>query len=277
MSDEEIRDQWQGCSKVITISDIYEPAFTEPITAEFYVKEKYKFDSVRETLCDEISRSSFDAFIESKTQRTNRALLPLVVRKQYFFKDAPWMYSENDILVDCGAFNGDSIKDFISLRGNQWERIIAFEPDRNNFDALSAWIHGSGVQGVTPVNAGVYREKTVLSFKATNDMESHIDADGDVKLNVERIDDVCENMDVSVIKMDIEGSELDALTGAAQIIRDRHPILMISAYHKKDDLYVLKEYIDSLYQGYSYFFRCHKPIPVDAVLYAVPPERIKEY
>ena len=45
------------------------------------------------------------------------------------------------------------------------------------------------------------------------------------------------------VKMDIEGSELKGLHGAAQVIKRDHPILAISAYHRQEDLIELPDYI----------------------------------
>ena len=274
LSDEEIKAQWLGCEDVITISNIYEPMFVEELSKEYYLREKVKFDNVRKTLGDNMSISSFDAFIESKVEYTNLPLLPFVIPTQYFFKDSPWQYKDNEVLVDCGAFNGDSICDFIKLCGEKYSKIIAFEPDSNNFYQLNKWIKETDLKNIITINTGVYEKKMELSFSVSGDMETKVIDKGDVKIQVDSIDNICRNENVSIIKMDIEGSELSALRGAEKTIKEKHPILMISAYHKKEDLFMLQEYINSLYSEYMYFFRCHKPIPIDAVLYAVPKNRL---
>ena len=80
---------------------------------------------------------------------------------------------------------------------------------------------------------------------------------------------------VSIIKMDIEGSELDALKGGIRTIKENEPILMISAYHKRNDLFVLTDFIRNLSDDYVFFLRAHKPLPIDIVLYAIPKDRMK--
>ena len=261
---------------MLTISDVYEPDFAEEMNATYYEENRQRFETVRSMLKDDLSRKIFDAFITAKTRHRNKELLPFVIPKQYFFEEHPWNYSDEDILVDCGAFDGDSIRDFIGLRGNKYKEIIAFEPDEKNYEKLKKWIDSSGIQNVLPIQAGVYKEKNVLTFNSSGDMESFFSEDGDIKIPVESIDDVCRGKKVTIIKMDIEGSELDALKGGANIIRENEPILMISAYHKKDDLLVLADFIRNLSNNYVFFLRAHKPLPIDVVLYAVPRERIKK-
>lgn len=76
-------------------------------------------------------------------------------------------------------------------------------------------------------------------------------------------------MRVDIIKMDIEGAEYDALIGAKNTILRDKPILMISAYHKPEDLFVLPEFINSLDCGYDIYFRDR----ADFVLFAIPTAR----
>lgn len=104
---------------------------------------------------------------------------------------------------------------------------------------------------------------------------SSIDGLGEEEIVVDTIDNIAGEWDVSIIKMDIEGSEIDALNGAIDTIQRCRPILMISAYHKKDDILKIFDFVNKNAEGYEFFFRCHKPIAIDAVLYAVPKERVK--
>ena len=274
MSDDEIMSRFPGCTNVLTISDIYEPNVVEVLDSVFYAENKDGFERTRALFHDEISQNTFDAFIKSKTMHRNDDLLPFVVPTQYFFDSSPWIYSDEDVLVDCGAFDGDSIRDFISLRGNKYSEIIALEPDKKNYERLRSWISESGMANISAINAGVYKEKAVLTFHSSGDMEAYLSEDGDVSIPVESIDDICADKKVSIIKMDIEGSEKDALIGGAKTIKKYEPILMISAYHKKDDLITLVEQIGKLSQNYVYFLRAHKPLPIDVVLYAIPKDKV---
>ena len=150
-SDDEIINRFEGCKYVITISDIYEPDFAEEMNAEYYEENRQKFETVRSMLVDDLSKTVFDAFIKAKIWHRNIELLPLVLPKQYFFENQSWNYSDDDILVDCGAYDGDSIRDFIRFRGNKYSEIIAFEPDEKNCEKLKKWIENFGAKNIIPI------------------------------------------------------------------------------------------------------------------------------
>lgn len=76
---------------------------------------------------------------------------------------------------------------------------------------------------------------------------------------------------VDVIKMDIEGAEVQALAGAAGVVREFRPTLTISAYHRDDDLWTIPEKIKSLNSDYKLYFGHHSPIQWESVYYAVQP------
>lgn len=72
-----------------------------------------------------------------------------------------------------------------------------------------------------------------------------------------------------MIKMDIEGSELKALKGAALTIKEHHPILAVCVYHKKEDLVTIPQYIKSLCPKYRLYLRNYSRYSQELVLYAV--------
>ena len=80
--------------------------------------------------------------------------------------------------------------------------------------------------------------------------------------------DSCINEPVSFIKMDIEGEEYNALTGARGLITKHRPKLAISVYHNDDDLTKIPLLIHEMVPEYRFYLRHHTPFHVDTVLYA---------
>jgi len=87
-------------------------------------------------------------------------------------------------------------------------------------------------------------------------------------IQADTIDNLLGSRPVSLIVMDVEGNELKALQGAKDSILKHKPLLAVAAYHKKDDLITLTGYLKELVAEYRFYFRVHKPMAIDAVLYA---------
>ena len=88
-------------------------------------------------------------------------------------------------------------------------------------------------------------------------------------VTVDSIDNVCWEDKVTFIKLDIEGSEMEALRGAEKIIRRDKPRLAVSIYHEPQDYFEIPFYIRELVPEYKLYIRHHKPNKNDTVVYAV--------
>lgn len=82
------------------------------------------------------------------------------------------------------------------------------------------------------------------------------------------LDDVFEDTKIDFIKMDIEGAEYAALTGAERCIRRNHPILAVCVYHKKDDLFTIPKLILQFNGNYKLYLRHYSDNQTETVIYA---------
>ncbi len=173
--------------------------------------------------------------------------------------------SPRECLVDAGAFDGDTIQSFIEVTKNQFERIYAFEMDKRNFKALKDKLGSQDSIELYPIglsdqkNIGYYDSNfhsTVLSDQGTEQCETDC------------LDHVLENKTVTMIKMDIEGSEKKALKGAETIIREQKPKLAICIYHSADDFLDIPIYLKELNPEYKIFIRHHSTSESETVCYA---------
>lgn len=100
-------------------------------------------------------------------------------------------------------------------------------------------------------------------------MNQKVTEKGTHKIPADTIDHLLKNEKVSFIKMDIEGAEMEALKGAAEVIKANKPGLAISIYHKPNDFYEIPLYIMALVPEYRLYVRHHSCFFADTVLYAV--------
>lgn len=271
ISDDDFLREWNGCKAIYQINNIYDET-VEPLTNQFYLNNKDSFDRVRNALEDDLSKLSFDAYINSKI---NNDIIDTkyVITPQYFFEPALWSYTDYECLVDCGAYDGDSIHDYYNIVNKDKSHVIAFEPDNDNLRKLYNRINKENYNNVTVIEAGAGEQKGTLFFDTTGSMLSKVSECGSEKIEIDTIDNVVGDNKATIIKMDIEGSELSALLGARNTIKRDHPILAICVYHKKDDLFRIYDTIKSIYPDYKFYIRNHKIFAIDVVLYAVPYDR----
>ena len=183
---------------------------------------------------------------------------------------------EHESFVDCGAYNGDSLKVFLEKVNRQFDNFYAFEMEHKNFEELTKFVENECAPFQNKIqlfNYGVWNErKKIFIAGSKKDVNSIIfyspQYEGE-QVELCALDEIIGNQAVSFIKMDIEGAELEALQGAKNIIQSQHPTLAISIYHKYEDIYTIPLYIKSLVEGYKIYFRCHNYMGQDFICYAV--------
>jgi len=173
---------------------------------------------------------------------------------------------EDETFVDCGAFNGDTIRDFISVSGGRYWRIIALEPDSRNFLELKNSVNDERIR-FQPYATGAKREVLHMSSSGAS---SSVCEHGDTQVECATLDELLADEHPTYIKMDIEGSEIDALRGAAATIRRCSPKLAICVYHRPDHLWEIPSLLRQLLPGSTLTLRNHMLDGFDTVCYCVP-------
>lgn len=226
-----------------------------------------QLQSVYEILQDDLSRRCFVAFINQKISMKFGYLSEVKTSYQYFDEELV-KFTDAEVFVDCGAYNGDTAKAFVSAlerRGiTSYREIISFEPDPDNYAKMKAL----NLKRHRCIPKGCSNEAGTLYFSQEG-TSGKIEEFGNIKIEVDTIDHVVGDSDVTMIKMDIEGAELSALQGAGNVIKRCRPLLAISLYHKKEDLYEIPQYIMKLVPEYQFYIRAYEDTATELVLYAV--------
>jgi len=197
------------------------------------------------------------------------------VRTIYFPPDLLRLHDQ-EAFVDCGAFDGDTLRQFLTVSGGAFRRYTAFEPDPDNSAQLREVVQALPAdvrERIDVVNAAVAASRGRVSFAAGGGPASHLGG-GDLEVDTVTIDDYLAGEGVTFIKMDIEGAEPDALRGAARHIRDDAPVLAVSCYHRQDHLWSIPLQIASMRDDYAFFLRPHDLEAWDLVCYAIPRARL---
>jgi FkbM family methyltransferase len=196
--------------------------------------------------------------------------------QQYIVNDL-FELNEQDVIVDCGAYTGDSLDLFCAAYPNL-KKIIAFEPIFNNYKILQQTASRMSIPVMSILKAvGDDNYETLMSGHVGTSVS--ILKKGErisEKIIVCKLDDEIADENPTLIKFDVEGFEMPALKGAVNLIRKNHPILMVCIYHLIEDLWTIPHYILDLYSDYHLFVRKYTSTPWELVLYAVPSDRLIE-
>ena len=106
--------------------------------------------------------------------------------------------------------------------------------------------------------------------KKYNAYKNTVDKNDIATIKTNKLDTIIKEEKVAGIKIDIEGSESSMLKGATKIIKRDRPILLLSIYHKWDDLFKLQDYIMSLNLNYKFYIRHYSLSVAKTILYCIP-------
>lgn len=236
---------------------------------EFAHKHKTEFDDTKILLADKLSRETLDAYLDIFDGKPEKDV-ECIVDDIYFNDLTKQVKGRDGCFVDCGAYIGNIAIQFASVYGK--EKIYCFEPDVENYKKLKENVKDLNA---IVINAGCWNKKTTLRLSGQGE-SSRIGNEGDIEVNVVSVDDVVKDDKVAFVKLDVEGSELQALKGMQKIIKRDMPILAISAYHRQEDLITLPQFVSGFEtedKHYQLFLRHHGFTTSELVLYAIPTQK----
>jgi len=189
-------------------------------------------------------------------------------KKQYFGEPFLQPVSQ-EIFLHLGCGDGETINQFRDWCSDQYRQIIAFEPDPINYRVCIDKIEKEKIKNIDIINKGAWDKKQILTFESGKGTTSTVSEDGDIKIEVDAIDNLVSSEKITFISMDIEGSELKALQGAKNTILSQRPRLAICVYHKPEDIINIILFIQQLIPEYKLYLRHYTLLECDTVLYAV--------
>lgn len=175
---------------------------------------------------------------------------------------------EDEVFVDAGTYTCDTISDFIKWTEGKYKKIYAFEPHPRLISVIDKYIKDKDIENVVFTPKATWDKEEEIRF-IEDDSASKVGSEGRISVPAIDIDSVVGNEKVTYIKMDVEGSELQALVGAKNTIKENKPRLAISVYHRLEDIIEIPEYILSLDMGYKLLFRQYNSNMWETVLYCI--------
>lgn len=244
----------------------------------YFLQNIRRFEGLYNLLCDDISKTVLYKVTRAhfSGKREDFASACSGEDDWYLFKSllSP---RPNSVYLDCGVYDGDTIKLFNTAAKNGYKSILAFEPDESIYPKLLSTISNNNITNVQIIKKGTYDHNGKLRFNPSGVYSSIVNSNKSLQpqidsaeIDVTTIDSVLDGEFADIIKMDIEGAEYKALLGAKNTIIKHKPRLAICLYHNIEDFLEIPELIISLVPEYKLFLRHHSKSCTDTILYAVP-------
>ncbi len=237
---------------------------------DFYHTNLPALKQVYALLADEESREIFCQVIRYKITGDIRYLRqaesdPATVLAELLHPEHYTAYA------DLGAYNGDTVRALLPHAPNL-KTVYALEPDRRNFRKLESYAAEEDRCTVSCYQVGAWSHQDTLPFDASGNRNAglHGKAPKTVDTPVNALDNILDGRPVDFIKYDVEGAEREALIGSQLTIQRHRPQLLVSLYHRSEDLFALPLQLHQLRPDYRLFLRRFPYIPAwDLNLYAI--------
>jgi FkbM family methyltransferase len=208
------------------------------------------WQTLHDQLDDEISRQTLRDTLRFRLTAEPRYMRDYLVRiqEQYF---EPFMNYAQEVFVDAGGFDGDTTEAF-AQRYPDYRKVLFFEPSSLNMAAARKRL--VGVRDIDYRCLGLSDVAGKLSFDSRSGSSSAVLSTGDDHIDVDTLDQAVDEP-VTFIKMDLEGWEMKALTGARRHIAQDRPKLALATYHHAADLRLIHDFVRSFDHGYKVYLR----------------------
>ena len=193
--------------------------------------------------------TSFIRNIQNGTSQPYTRELDLV--KKYLLENP----NKNNIFLDIGGHIGTTALPYSRL----FSTVIAYEPNKSNFNYLLENIKFNNCTNIIAKNVGVFNKNTngkIIKHGKNSGCFYLKESDEIDSIPMIKLDDETLDGQVDFIKIDTEGSELYVLEGAKNIINKFKPLIQVetNSTSKKFFDYDKKKIFDFLFDlGYKIY------------------------
>ena len=233
-------------------------AGSEAVDSAWLTRYAARLQNVYDKLADDESRRVFANVLNYKLSGKPQYLWQCETERRDDLQQL-FTFTDDESYLDLGAYDGDTVREFLALTGGKYALITAVEADRRNYRKLCAKMEG--LASLRTVEAAVWDEDTVLEFSDSSGRQSTLINAHKRQVQALKMDNLLGSEPVTYIKMDVEGAEKQALLGLKEhILRDK-PKMFIAAYHYDNDFFELPELIWQLCPDYKIYLRKHPYVP----------------
>lgn len=242
------------------------PVFGDNIfNRDFILENENPLKEAYSLLGDDLSRKVYKCILSFQYSGDLKYLDSCTTDKDEAFRILN--LGEDESYLDLGAYNGDTIEEFLSYTDGKYKSITAFEPSAKSFKKLSDYC--AGMDKVSLWQLGSYNKNTVLNFNTKQGRNCAINENG-TPVQVARADTILCGKRITYAKLDVEGAEKATFEGMENTLKLFKPKLNVAAYHRSEDIFSLILQLKAINPDYKFYLRHHPYIPHwDTNLYCV--------
>jgi len=266
-------DVLENIYRIASQNELYAPdvpVYGDNIFDKDFISDNFdKFRFVYSLLADERSKKLYEDIIKYKITGKISYLSETDAEEEYM---SEVLHSEKfTSFVDAGAYKGDTISSQM-IYSPTLEKIFAIEPDPSTYKKLCTLFEGNA--SIIPFNCGLSDSQKETAFHGGGGRGSSFNTYGKKIIPLNSLDFLLEGKaeKIDFIKYDVEGSEYDALCGSVKTIKRFRPSLLVSLYHRSEDLFKLPILIHDIYPDSGLYLRRTKGIPAWDINLLVIPE-----
>ncbi len=243
--------------------------------SDYISDHEFEIMSLKSILADDESRRCLDLIMKYRISGSIDVLRSSETPKEEMLEMLN--IGTEETYVDLGAYSGDTVEEFLHITGKQFRKIYALEPDRRNFARLRRRLYYISAALLEARNEAAWSSDTTLMFYNKAGRSSSFTANISEQTKgrgyetpARSVDSILDGKPATLIKYDVEGSEKEALLGSEQTIKEFRPRLVVSLYHRVEDLIELPLFIHEMRPDYKLYMRHHPYIPAwDTNLYCI--------
>lgn len=241
-----------------------------------YIQDyELEFQKVYDLLGDEKSKENFVAFLRTRITGNNDYIEQILKEEFSFFNNDIFRVGNDEVFIDVGAYDGDTIRSFLSENDGKYKYIYALEPDINNLHRLQNYIGENNLKDIFTTELGAWSHKGKISFSLLNEQISSVVLQ-DNKMNANSVIDVdtLDNMfkykdKVTLIKINYLEGVKEALEGARGLLKTHCPKLAITVGFDCKNIRSIPLVIKEANKNYKLYLRFNRGMVSALTLYAV--------
>ena len=254
---EEVIENFIKVSKENETYSVDVPVYGDNIfSRDFYENHITEINQVRNMLSDEKSKAVYENIISFKLTGDMNFLLSCETSREEAYKNILNL-SDDEIYMDLGAFNGDTVTEFLE-NVQSYRKIYAAEPDIKNFTKLQN--NTQHLENIGFLNVCISDNCGEITFSKHGGRNGNADKNGNA-VKCMTVDSILGDNDVTYIKFDVEGLEKEAIDGAKDTIKRCKPKMLISCYHRSEDIFAIPLQIMAIRDDYKVYIRHNPYIP----------------